>query len=445
MPFYLKILHKNLSILSIIHFILGILISSRKGLATFWGLSILLYGLIHVIKYRNRNDEASIFASYMVGMEVALRTVGASLLWEYGKYSTILLLLTGMIVENIKYLKLNILSVVYFTCLLPSIAMLPELPFTTFRWMVSGNLSGPLCLFISFIYFRQRKFDEQNILNVFKCISIPIITLIGLIFVRAPSIENISFSSEANFQLSAGFGPNQVSTVLGLPLIIVSLLKLFNLKLYKRSLYDYIFVAISTGLALLTFARGGVIAPVLTFIFLYITSGRIKRYRLNYKEIFYLFLVLVGLYYFSSDFTEGMIDKRYSNLASIINQNHGTITGRAKIMALDFEIFRDNFLMGVGPGAAGDLRWKYGFGIRVGAHSEFTRMLSEHGLFGLISLISILLLSYIEYKKRVDYNKMFLACMSMFAILTMFHSAFRIALPGFIYALSYVILTFRSR
>ena len=94
-----------------------------------------------------------------------------------------------------------------------------------------------------------------------------IISLIGLIFVRAPSIENISFSSEANFQLSAGFGPNQVSTVLGLPLIIISLSKIFNLKFYSKPIFDYAFVSISLGLALLTFARGGVIAPVLTFIF----------------------------------------------------------------------------------------------------------------------------------------------------------------------------------
>ena len=84
---------------------------------------------------------------------------------------------------------------------------------------------------------------------------------------RAPAIENISFSSEANFQLSAGFGPNQVSTVLGMPLVIISLLKMFNLKFYSKSIFDYLFVAISLGLALLTFARGGVIAPVFTFYF----------------------------------------------------------------------------------------------------------------------------------------------------------------------------------
>ena len=85
MPFYIKQFDKNLAGLSIFHFLFGILISSRKDLATIWGLGVLLYGILYIIRYRNRNDEASIFASYMVGMEVVLRTVGASVLWEYGK------------------------------------------------------------------------------------------------------------------------------------------------------------------------------------------------------------------------------------------------------------------------------------------------------------------------------------------------------------------------
>ena len=445
MPFYIKILNKRFYALSILHFIMGIIISSRKDLATIWGLAIFFYGFLYIIRYGNRNDEASFFASYLVGIEVALRAVGASLLWEYGKYSTIFLLVTGMVVENIKFLRLNTLSVVYIASLLPSIAILPEVKTRYIRMMVSGNLSGPLCLFISFIYFRQRKFKEENILNVFKCLSLPIITLIGLIFVRAPSIEDISFSSEANFQLSAGFGPNQVSTLLGLPLVIISILKICNLKFYPKPIFDYAFVSISLGLALLTFARGGVIAPVFTITFLYFISGRLKRHRINYKTVFYLVLLLGGLYYFSSNFTAGMLDQRYLNLATIANQGDGTVSGRAKIMVLDFEIFKDNFLMGVGPGGGHHQRLVYGYGSAVASHSEFTRMLAEHGLFGLISLISILLLFYIEYKKRVDYNRIFLAGMSLFAILTMFHSAFRIALPGFVYGLSYVILTFRRR
>jgi len=445
MPFYVKQLNKNISILAILHFILGILISSRKELATIWGIGILFYGLLYVIRYKNRNDEASIFASYMVGIEVVLRGVGASVFWEYGKYSTILLLFVGMVVENVKSLKINTLSVIYFVSLLPAIALLPDdLPFNTLRQMVSANLSGPLCLFFSFLYFRRRMFNEINLSNVFKSLMLPIISLLGLILIRAPALQDISFSSEANFQMSAGFGPNQVSTVLGLSLIIVSLSKMFNIKIFTSPIYDYIFLSTSIGVALLTFARGGVIAPIIAISFTYFLSKGV-RYKIRYKGILYVSIVLLGLYYFSSNFTEGMLDARYASLFNYIKPMDAELTGRAKIMAIDLQIFKDNLLMGVGPGAGHHLRWTYGYGSVVGAHSEFTRMLAEHGLFGLLSLVSILILSLQEYQKRTDYNKVLLGCLSIFGILTMFHSAFRIALPGYFYGLSYVVLKLKEK
>ena len=443
MPFYIKQLDKNMPFLSVLHFFLGIIISSRRDIATLWGLGILFYGLLHLIRYKNRNDEASIFASYLVGMEVALRGVGASVFWEYGKYSTILVLITGMIVENIKFLRINTLSVAYFVCLLPSIALMPDVKFNYLRQMISSNLSGPLCLFISFIYFRKRIFSEMNISNVFKSMLLPIISLLGLIFIRAPEIQNLSFSSEANFEMSAGFGPNQVSTLLGVTLIIVSLSRMFNLKIFPRQIFEYTLLVISIGVALLTFARGGVIAPVIAITSSYFLGG--IRYKVQSKGIISIVIVLLGLYYFSSNLTKGMIDARYASLFNYLNTQETPLTGRFKIMAIDFQIFRDNILMGVGPGAGFQTRLEYGYGSGVAAHSEFSRMLAEHGLFGLISLCSILILSYKEFRKRTDYNKIILSCLSIFGILTMSHSAFRIALPGYIYGLSYIILNFQKK
>ena len=254
MPFYIRILDKRMLSLSIIHFILGIFVSSNESISTYWGLVILLYGLLHIIRFKNKFDEASIFASYIVGLEVLLRTVGASLLWEFGKYATILLLVTGMIVDNVKFLRINILSVVYIVCLLPSIAIMPDYEFRFMRMMISGNLSGPLCLFISFLYFRRKIFVKQNIINLFKALILPIWSQIGLIIARMPTINNMSFSSEANFQMSAGYGPNQVSTILGVGLIVIGMAKLFHLKIYKYAIIEYAFVGISIGFALLTFA-----------------------------------------------------------------------------------------------------------------------------------------------------------------------------------------------
>ena len=110
-------------------------------------------------------------------------------------------------------------------------------------------------------------FNEINISNVFKSLMLPITSLLGLILIRAPAIQDLQFSSEANFQMSAGFGPNQVSTLLGVSLILVLLSRMFNLKVFPKPVYDYIFLTSCIGFALLTFARGGVVAPFVAVIF----------------------------------------------------------------------------------------------------------------------------------------------------------------------------------
>ncbi|GIR29650.1 hypothetical protein CM15mP43_12740 [bacterium] len=44
---------------------------------------------------------------------------------------------------------------------------------------------------------------------------------------------------------------------------------MLNIKIFPKLIYDYIFLSISIGAALLTFARGGVIAPIVAICFLF--------------------------------------------------------------------------------------------------------------------------------------------------------------------------------
>ena len=89
--------------------------------------------------------------------------------------------------------------------------------------------------------------------------------------------------------------------------------------------------------------------------------------------------------------TEGAISKRYG----IVGGTYGErlildLTGRVEIYNIDLAIFSDYLLTGVGPGQATELRETYGYGKIISAHTEFSRMLSEHGLLGLISLLILL-------------------------------------------------------
>jgi O-antigen ligase len=76
---------------------------------------------------------------------------------------------------------------------------------------------------------------------------------------------------------------------------------------------------------------------------------------------------------------------------------------------------------------------KESLGQAVAAHNEISRLLSEHGLFGIFSFLILLFVPfalYINNKQHVYFFSFFL-----FWLLTINHAALRIAAPAFIYAL----------
>ena len=86
--------------------------------------------------------------------------------------------------------------------------------------------------------------------------------------------------------------------------------------------------------------------------------------------------------------TEGAISQRYGISGGTYGQRMVLdLSGRAEIYKIDLAIFQDYLLSGVGPGNATQLRHIYGYGKIISAHTEFSRMLAEHGLLGLFSLL----------------------------------------------------------
>ena len=94
--------------------------------------------------------------------------------------------------------------------------------------------------------------------------------------------------------------------------------------------------------------------------------------------------------------------------------------------------------MGVGPGMAAEMRADYGYGTFVAAHSEFTRSMAEHGFLGFLGICSLVFLSFREYSVRNKQEKCILVCFASIAVLTMLHSAMRLAMPGYIFGLAFI-------
>ena len=81
-------------------------------------------------------------------------------------------------------------------------------------------------------------------------------------------------------------------------------------------------------------------------------------------------------------------------------------------------------------------------GIAAASHNEMSRILAEHGLFGAFAFL-ILLLAPLIYRMK-NRSNIFFFSFYFFWLLTINHSAMRIAAPGFIYALCLLNITYEN-
>ena len=108
--------------------------------------------------------------------------------------------------------------------------------------------------------------SRNEIIYLFRMILLPLVSMSVILIIRTPAPEDIVFGSEANFQMSGGYGPNQVSSALGLVVAIIALSKILGYTLFRKNIYDYTILGFCSIQAYLTFARGGVLTAILAIL-----------------------------------------------------------------------------------------------------------------------------------------------------------------------------------
>ena len=153
-----------------------------------------------------------------------------------------------------------------------------------------------------------------------------------------------------------------------------------------------------------------------------------------------IFLISVIVWIAIVSLTDGVIMQRYGFGKSGFGEKFILdLTGRALIYEIDLNIFSDHIFTGVGPGQATELREMYGYGKQVVAHTEYSRMLAEHGILGLFSLLMLLGISMTQLLLSCSIKSKFIKTLfGILAILTLGHSAMRIAMPSFIYGFLFI-------
>jgi len=191
-----------------------------------------------------------------------------------------------------------------------------------------------------------------------------------------------------------------------------------------------------------TFSRGGIVTGVvalIVFALFYIVSNKKSLQQfIKYFSLGITFSVAVWVY--TSGVTDGMLDNRYAGKNARGVEKEDITSGRADIIEGQIQSFIANpFGIGVGNGKYKRLNSEKN--ITAASHNEIGRLIEEHGIFGLIILIGLLIVPVFNFWFSTNYKKSFLIAFYLIWFLTINHSAMRIALPGFIYALSLIIIT----
>ncbi|WP_236642036.1 O-antigen ligase family protein [Dokdonia sinensis] len=374
-------------------------------------------------------------AAYMTGAEVLFRMTRAVPIYEAGKYSVITFLLIGLVLSGTS--RKSGVYWFYIFLLLPSILIAAmNLNFgTDVKKAIFFNLSGPICLGLSALYCIDRKLTYRQLSDLTRWILLPIIAMAIYITLGTPDLRESLRSTGANYAATGGFGPNQVSTVLGLGMFVA----LVQLIINSRNKILFLVHLVITGFMLykgiITFSRGGVITGLVVsfaFMLIYFAGSRGQARRKMVTYLIVLSVVFVGAAAYSSFQTNGLINKRYTNRDAAGRLKSDITTGRAELLESELSAFYENPLTGLGVGKIKEYREET-TGIYAASHNEVSRLLSEHGILGLVILF-ILILYPLVYRYKNRRNYLFYAALG-FWFLTINHSSMRIAAPAFIYAL----------
>nr|WP_317631507.1 O-antigen ligase family protein [uncultured Flavobacterium sp.] len=430
------LLHSKLITIICIHLLIGVIAVAVPKMTLLITVFVFLFGVIDIVKNKDRNNEALFYCCYVVGVEVFLRMTGGMIFNEYAKYTVMVFCFLGLLYQNFKADKFIYIALLLL--LLPAVIIgLQEASYeVNLRKAMMFNISGQLTLLVAAIYTLNKNIRYQDLIKIPYLLALPILSIVSFIIVKSPSLKVAMTSTQSNFATSGGFGPNQVSTILGLGTFCLFAIFLLYAKTRTEKIIVLILMVVCAFRGLLTMSRGGMICGAIMILLLMGYVFLFGNSKLKTNIIIMSVLGILGFVVFWSYTvfaSGGMLEKRYNNQDARGRVKESVLTGRETLIESEFQMFFDNPIFGIGVGRNKEVREEM-IGIEAASHNEISRLFAEHGSFGvfiLLTQILVPLVLWLDNKRHILLIPFFI-----YWALTINHAAMRTASPSFIYALT---------
>ncbi|MBI5928561.1 MAG: O-antigen ligase family protein [Chloroflexi bacterium] len=408
----------------IAHFGLGILVSVAPSFARPIYITIFAVGLTRVLLYPNKTYVTA-FLFYVAGSEVFWRATHSIIFWESGKY----LVLLTLIIEIFRYrsIKMPIFVFGYLMMLMPAAFLtLSSGDFFDVRELLAANLSGPIVLAMSIWFFSEVTINSKNLKLFLICLIAPAISMGVYALYGLLTNENLTWTTESNWQASGGFGPNQVSASFSLAITAIFILIVLLFENKKMKLLWIFLVIWITGQTLLTFSRGGIFSAT---VVIFVIAAHLLRRHLLVILILLFILLLAYQYLFPilDNYTDNQLRERFQDPAD---------SRRGIIMNAELQLFKRN-PFGVGVGLSKSKITNI-VGFETAAHNEYSRLLAEHGVLGLIAML-LIGSKWIEaiFRAQGFQERALIMGFSLWSLINMYINATRIVAIPFIFGVAF--------
>jgi O-antigen ligase len=419
-----------------VHLPIATFIPKHSSLSLYYAAAVACLGAAIAITTK-RYERIAAAVAYVMGLEVFLRMRAATIPWEYAKITAIILL--GIGVVRMGHLLREPLAWAYFVLLLPSVMLTVEgMEAMDAREAISFNLSGPLALSVAVLFFSGLRLDARQLRWILISAMAPSLVLAAAVVRNLGRVRSeIEFGESSNWMASGGFGPNQVASALALGALcaIVYLLVGPTPKLMMAVLLGS--AAGMLGLSALTFTRGGIYTITLSLAAGSVWMLRDRRLRKRVIQGGALFLLVIGLVVIPRllEFTGGVIASRFERTDP---------SGRDTLVYADLITFTEHPILGAGPGMGIENRTKF-FGPQA-AHTEYSRLLGEHGILGLLAMVTLAAMAIRALKKATSPLQRALVTVFMtWTFLYLAIDATRVFAPSFLFGLAFATLALQPR